>query len=266
MAMNTYGSAPGYTALMESGEWAGLLNAQNGETLTITIPVTVDSTATDAGNTNLTTTLRAGLVMARKDSDGNYYPYVPTATDGTQIPRGILPIQLPMVGPNGVVEDKVISLIVRGNFQTSELYTTTGAIDGAAIRALSELGCVFDAPAGYHVSTGYIGVQTHGADYTVLPADNGKLLVATAAVTFTLPTIANGLSFEFLQTANNNMVIASAGSLDDIVAKNDAAADTLTFSTSSNLIGARVRVTATQFGATLKWTVQELSTCTMTVA
>lgn len=76
------------------------------------------------------------------------------------------------------------------------------------------------------------------ADYTVTANDSGKVLTnrgASGAVTFTLPTPANGLWFIFAGLADQNIVIAATGK---IVSLNDATADTLTASTSSEKIGA----------------------------
>lgn len=81
-----------------------------------------------------------------------------------------------------------------------------------------------------------------GADLTVTAAMNGTFFLATGAVTFTLPTKAAGLAFGFMQTADANMVIASASSADDLVTDGDAGADTITYSTSSHKIGSAAAV------------------------
>lgn len=78
-------------------------------------------------------------------------------------------------------------------------------------------------------------------DYTVLAADNGTLFTTTGAggaVNFTLPTKAANMVYGFYNVVGQNMAVLSAGSLDDIVGMNDAAADSITFSTASQLIGA----------------------------
>lgn len=68
---------------------------------------------------------------------------------------------------------------------------------------------------------------------------------ATASVTFTLPTVTNlqsGAWYEFYNVSAYGMVIASQGSNDNIVALNDATADSITCTTTSRMIGACVRV------------------------
>ena len=78
------------------------------------------------------------------------------------------------------------------------------------------------------------------ANYTVVAADAGTLFTttgATGAVTFTLPALAAGLGpFGFLNVVDQNMTVASAAG-DDIVALNDASADSLAFSTANQKIG-----------------------------
>lgn len=254
-------AAPGYTDIFESGEWEGILNALNRETLTIVSNVQIDSTAADAGNTP-TTTLRAGSVLAQKASDSNYYLYDPDATDGTQIAKGVLPIQLSMLGASGVAEDKWVNIIIRGNFQASQLHN----LDATARQQLILLGCVFDAPAGSQGLPGPVGIEQVATNTTLVAADNGKLFIATAAATFTLPTKANGLVFEFLQTADANMVISSAGSADDIIVDGDAGADTITYSTASHKIGSRGEIRCVYVGADLKWIYKNLGGTAMTIA
>lgn len=254
-------SDPGFTSLIESGDWAGLFSAFHGEKNLLVQFGTISSTATDSSNTP-TTTLRAGLILGIKTSDGKYYKYDPTATDGTQIPRAVLPFQLSMVGPQGVVADKSAPLLVRANLKVAELANS----DAAALKALIQLGCNLDAPAGAQGLAGPIGTKEVAVDTTVTASDNGVLFVATAAATFTLPTKAVGLSFEFLQTADANMVIASAGSADDIIVDGDAGADSITYSTASHKIGSRNRMTCIYVGGSLKWVTQNLGGTTMTIA
>lgn len=64
---------------------------------------------------------------------------------------------------------------------------------------------------------------------------------ATASVTFTLPPTADlqsGSWVRFFGVSAYGMVIASQGSSDNIVAKNDAGADSITATTTSLMIGA----------------------------
>lgn len=99
----------------------------------------------------------------------------------------------------------------------------------------------FDAPRLESISA-------KTAAYTVLLSDWGKTFTtrgATAAVTFTLPAVTNataGIWFRFYNVSAYGMVIASSGSSDNIVGRNDATADSLTCTTTSLMIGACIRV------------------------
>jgi len=84
--------------------------------------------------------------------------------------------------------------------------------------------------------------------YQVLPSDIGTLFTnrgGTASFIFTLPTVADltaGWWCEFYGISATGFVVASAGSSDNIVALNDAGADTVTMTTTSRIIGANIRV------------------------
>lgn len=91
-------------------------------------------------------------------------------------------------------------------------------------------------------------IEAKTAAYQIVDADNGKIFTtrgASGSVTFTLPvvtTIATGWSCEFFQAADQNMVIASQGSSDNITTFNDLTADSITFSTAGELIGNSVQL------------------------
>jgi len=84
--------------------------------------------------------------------------------------------------------------------------------------------------------------------YTVLATESGVVFTnrgATASVTFTLPAVTNlpiGFEVTFYGVSAYGLVVASNGSSDNIVALNDAAADSITATTTSRMIGANVRV------------------------
>jgi len=89
-----------------------------------------------------------------------------------------------------------------------------------------------------------VSVTAKAASYSVvMPDDTGKLFTttgATGAITFTLPAPAAALKGTYCRmfnTVDQNMVIAVTGN-DTLVTLNDAAADSVTFSTSSEKIGA----------------------------
>lgn len=84
---------------------------------------------------------------------------------------------------------------------------------------------------------------TKTAAYTVLHTESGTFfntVGATASVTFTLPAISDGpWHFEFFVGADIGMVVASAA-VDTMITFNDLAADSIAFSTASEMIGGRV--------------------------
>lgn len=266
MSTPQWGS-PGFTELVESGEWEGIFAGRNHETLTLEEQVTIDSTATDAGNTP-TSTLRGGLVMARQDADGNYYAYDADAADGTQFASHILPQQLDMRDGEGTVEDKEGFLLYsRGNLKAAEL---TG-LDLAAKRMLRQRGFLFDSQTGSDGLPGHNGVQTHSTSTKTLDADdNGRLIIATAVLNVTLPTLATvgvGWKCEILQSADANLVITAAANTLIYGDAGGALSTTLTFSTANEIMGSRVELevvyTAT---STLLWAVKILTNNTVVAA
>ena len=86
------------------------------------------------------------------------------------------------------------------------------------------------------------------ATYAVLENQCGTLFTtrgATAAATFTLPAVTSlpsGWWVDFFNVSAYGMVIASNGSSDNIVAFNDAGADTITCTSTAEMIGTHVRV------------------------
>jgi hypothetical protein len=86
-------------------------------------------------------------------------------------------------------------------------------------------------------------IKTKTAAYQVQESDLGVIFNTVGAggsVTFTLPvttSLEDGWHCKFFQGADQNMVIASYGSSDNIIVKNDLGADTITFSTATELIG-----------------------------
>jgi hypothetical protein len=91
-------------------------------------------------------------------------------------------------------------------------------------------------------------IKAKAAAYTVTAAESGTLFTnrgATAAITFTLPVVTGlpiGTNYTFFGVSATGFTVATDGSLDNIVNKNDAGADTVTATTTSLMIGAAVRV------------------------
>jgi hypothetical protein len=91
-------------------------------------------------------------------------------------------------------------------------------------------------------------IKAKTASYTVTAAESGVMFTnrgATVAITFTLPAVSGlpiGTFYEFYGISATGFTVASNGSSDNIVALNDAAADSLTAATTSLIIGSWCKV------------------------
>jgi hypothetical protein len=162
---------------------------------------------------------------------------------------------------NGVATDRFTQMLVHGLVRDGELLNLD-------LRAKQQLGLRFLFDREVSPQAGVLmhprGVYRKSSNYSVVAGDNGLLFIATAQVTFTLPTKQNGLAFRFMQTSDNNMVIAGSS---DIIAKNNASASSVTFSTANEKIGSQVLVECVYVNtSTLKWVVTNLGATTPTVA
>lgn len=250
--MSSYGyhaSIPGSTGALESVERAVLWFGDNGQGGHYFKTANVDSTAVDSGSSP-TSLLRPGLVVAKLDATNQWVEYDPDAADGSQEAAGVLIEELNMHDPvAGAAADRMFRILVRGGVHAGEL---TG-LDYQARCQLVEKGIHFDD--GINPRSPWRRTVAKTAAYTVVAADHGKLFTtagATGAVAFTLPAIAAGLTFYFLNLEDQDMTIASAEG-DNMVAINDAEADSIAFSTSSEKTGAFVGVSAVYDGTTLRW-------------
>lgn len=251
-------AVPGYGAIRETQEseifWgpAGLRHFVNAK---------INSATVDSGNTP-TTLLRPGLVLGKITSSGEYVNYSPTATDGSQVAVAVLPIGLRMTDIDGTAESKDFTVCVCGNVKASFLIN----LDSQARKQMRN-NFLFDddIPNKASFLGGCLREVAKTANYTVTAADNGTLFTtvgASGSVTFTLPALAAGLRYEFMAGADQNMVVMSAAG-DDIITFNDLAADSLTFSTSGEKIGAWVALESNAAGT--KWYAKKFGAHTMTV-
>ena len=97
------------------------------------------------------------------------------------------------------------------------------------------------------------------ANYTITKLENGTLFTNTgaeAAVVFTLPALSPFLYFRFMVTADQSVTVSSAAG-DDMVVFNDATADSVAFSTSSEKIGGSLLIFSNSAGT--KWYVNQVS-------
>jgi hypothetical protein len=259
MAEYAMGNAPGFQAQIEAQEAEILWSGRKGQDLAATKKITLLSSAVDSGNTP-TTTLRGGNVLAIVDGIGKANTYSPDANDGRQIALGILEHAQDML-LSGVATDRFTQMLVHGLVRETELLNLDP-------RAKQQLGQRFFFDRESSPQAGVLmhprGIYRKSSNYTVTASDNGLLFLATAAVNFTLPSKQNGLAYRFVQTADANLVITGSA---DLIAKGNAGATTVTFSTASEKIGSQVLVECVYVGTgTLKWLVTNLGATTPTVA
>lgn len=240
------------------------------------------SSSTDAASSP-TTSLRPGLVLGQistgQTNAGLFKPAAPTATDGSDRAMAVLPFGLSMLDGNGTAANKRVPLIVGGPVQAAALkanHATAGTEAEWVAWFKQQMGLRFvfdDVPPGAGMnfaSRGKTIVKSAMADLTLVAGDNGATIMCTyaGASTINLPAIAPGLEFEFINLVDQNMVIATASSADNIIGLGDIGADTATFSTMSEKLGAHCRIFSryTSDGATLKWHLMIFNEATATLA
>lgn len=159
----------------------------------------IGANATDAGN-NPSSTLRVGLVMGKQTSTGQWLNYSPTATDGSQIAAGVLPLSLRM---QDVLTEQNTSrfyaMMVSGGVKAANLI----GLDQMAREQMAGL-FIFDdfLPPNHYFP--WISVLNKTANYAIQSTDNNTLFTNTGAageVDLTLPPIANGYCFGLKATA-----------------------------------------------------------------
>jgi hypothetical protein len=259
MSEFTSGNVPGVQPATESQEVQLTWTGRRGQDLVATRAITLDAAATDGGNVP-TTTLRGGSVLARQDANGKLNTYDGSATDGRQIAAGVLEQSQNML-VEGTASDRFTQMLVIGMVKESQLVgLDTRGRQQLAGRLFFDRDTTAVAGALMHPR----GIYRKSANYTVLSSDHNLLLLATAAVTFTLPTKANGLAFRFAQTADADLIIAGSS---DLVHKGSVDGSQVQFTTAGQKIGSQVLVECVYIAAdTLKWLVTNLGGTTATVA
>ncbi|MBX9682117.1 MAG: head decoration protein [Gemmataceae bacterium] len=194
----------------------------------------ISSTARDTTN-DPTYRLRPGLVLGKIAATGQWTNYAPTATDGSQIAGAILAYGLTLLDYlTGTYQGKFYAIVIGGNVHAANLI----GLDGQARAQLSSK-FTFDDDLIGDQWVPFPQMVAKTADYTVTASDNGTAFTntgAVGAVKFTLPTLANGLSFSFRVVANQSVTVTSAAG-NDMVAFNDATASSVAFSTPNEKIG-----------------------------
>lgn len=202
----------------------------------------------DTGNTSYTTILRPGLLLGRVTSTGKLKEWNPTGTDGSQRIYGVLGYAQ-MMQRLGADHDRWLGYIMTGGFvRASRLLipgTTTFGIASATtehqIRNSMHPRFIFDDTPWGNPCGGWQEFRACTADTTVTYAENNTFFTtrgAAGAVAFTLPALPlKGLRYGFYNAADQTMSVVSAGSADNITLGNDLTADSMVYSTASELIG-----------------------------
>ncbi len=217
------------------------------------------NTLRDAGNTP-TTAIRPGLLCGQLTADSKLVHWDPTASDGSQYLRGVNEHELVMVeGYSAEAAERFAPIVLQAPLIAAQLLVlgtalTSSAHQYLARRRLAEMGCILDDdPQGFLAGVAQRTI-TKTATGAITAAENGATFHVNGggAVTLTLPTLATGLSYKFINVANQNLTVASAAG-DDMVVLNDLSADSVTFSTANQLIGAQIDVWSDYVAGTLKW-------------
>lgn len=261
-ALPTIGSVPGFSALTQTIEQTVTWGGDRAPFLEQETYL-IDSAAVDAGNTP-TTYLRPGLVLGKVTSSARLKQYSATATDGSQVPFGVLLRGQSMLDLNGVAENKYGKIMVGGPVKGSLLF----GLDQMARRLMTQSGR-FYFDDDFTGQASFLGLAyqevAKTTNYTVVAADNNTLFTTSGAagsVTFTLPAIAAGYAFEFLNLVDQSMTVASAEGT-NVVWDNNASASSLAFSTASHKIGGHLMFQSNAAGT--KWYVRQLGPSTNTV-
>jgi hypothetical protein len=220
--------------------------------------------ARDAGNSP-TTILRPGLIMGKLTSGGELEEWDADAADGSQYIAGILDSELRAQDFDATNADRVFrALVARAPVKARKLLIQGAAFVGhvdeyLARRQLVAAGFVFDDdPQGFKAGAGYRFETITAEDHTITADDNGKTFIythtAAAASAITLPAIKPGLEFNLLRGANSaeDFVIASAEG-DNMIVGNDSQADSVTWTTTGQMIGAGGRMRSMYVGTDLRW-------------
>src|SRR6185312_6587544 len=166
-ALPSFGSTPGITAVATSIEATVIWGGAKGPFLEFE-NCPIDSTAVDALSSP-TSILGAGLLLGKVTSTGRLLQYSPTATDGSQVPFGVLLRTLSMLDLNGVAENKFGRIMVAGPVKSGQLR----GLDYIARRIMAQSGrFIFDDDVTNSAAFlgGPAGEAAKTADYTIVAA------------------------------------------------------------------------------------------------
>ena len=234
----------------------------------------IDGSARDAGNTGYTDVLRPGLLLGRITASGKLKEWNPAATDGSQNVYGVLGYSQKMsrLGANA---DRWLGWVYTWGFLKGDRvlvpgstnFGLSGNVNEHLIRTQLDKRFTFSDQLEGSSFGGYRNVLAKTADYSVTEDDHDTMFTntgAAGAVNFTLDADGHtkkGLRYGFYVTADQNVTITS-GTADKMITFNDAAADSVAFSTSSQKLGGFVEV----YSDGAAWLVVHHGANTLTVA
>lgn len=254
---DVYGLPPGLTTARETYE-AQFRWGPAGQG--IIIGAIISGAARDTGNSP-TYELRPGLLLGQIISSGMYTNYSPTATDGSEVASAVLLEGIRVQDFEGNNATRFYAVLAGGPVQASKVLN----LDLMARAQMDKFvfDDVFQMPGNHWFP--FKRFQSKTSAYTLTAYDNFTLfdnVGAGGSVTFTLPAIANGYFFGFRVQADQTVVVAS-GEGANMVALNNAAANSVAFQTGSGKIGGVFYIYSN--AAANKWIVENHSAGTNTV-
>jgi hypothetical protein len=246
-----YGGAfgePGIRASVETKEQQVWFSRPEQQ---VWIGAVISGAARDNGNSGYETVLRPGLILGMISSTKKLVQWSPTATDGSQRVYGILGHSQKMqrLGSNA---DRHFSVLVAGFLQASRLlvpgnasYGISGDTNEYLLRAqVYPRFMLDDMPMG-NAFGNWASVDAKTADHTITEAENNTLFTnrgAGGAVILTLPaTPKKGLRYGAYVAADQSLTFTAA-SAGQMIAFNDAAANSVGYATGGDKLGGFIEV------------------------
>ena len=224
----------------------------------------VDSTADDAGNVDgsndYSHILRTGLILGQVTATRRWKEWNPTATDGSNVVRGVLNKGIDMHNQNGVREEKVAQQILSSGYVIPERLIVPGAQDRGLDQTVSGISYEILLATQLEAAGFVLGpqtdytfgpfVRTNTANRTLSINEHDNIQVnngAGGSIALTLPAPTLGCRFPFLATESNDMVITAGTSGDIQVAGSTYATATI------DTIGEKAILEGHLIGSSVKW-------------
>lgn len=239
---------PGVRASTDSVETNLIWGGDDNKASVITMGTQYESAIVDA-SASPTTAIRAGLIVGGLTPASQMTQWVSTASDGTQILRGVVPHGFSTLDENAVAEDQFLPMIIRAPLMASNLLIQGAAFVGHADEFLARhnlqgMGCILDDdPQGYLAGASWRQrIILGAAPITLTEADNyTSFRVHSAVSNFVLPTVKAGLKFRFIQSEDNEIQISSAITT-NFLHGGDVTQSGVTFTQAGEQIGAHIEV------------------------